>query len=191
MTTALLVVFGEVAEWPIVQHWKCCVRETGPRVRIPPSPFKNPGFPQGFLCFWPVPLAFCVKPYTVRKLLAEKIQARHFKRERELISRTVRQSRKVHSPVLQFLRQQAHWWRPNPRRHQQGDLEKSGSYGHIADRAGKDQSENYGHPSEGLIWSEDLSAKQRSSPGCRLLSAHLHVFTRFISRGPTSQLCGR
>ncbi len=30
--------FGEVAERPIVQHWKCCVRETGPRVRIPPSP---------------------------------------------------------------------------------------------------------------------------------------------------------
>lgn len=29
---------GEVAERPIVQHWKCCVRETGPRVRIPPSP---------------------------------------------------------------------------------------------------------------------------------------------------------
>ena len=30
---------GEVAEWPIVQHWKCCVRVTGPGVRIPPSPF--------------------------------------------------------------------------------------------------------------------------------------------------------
>jgi hypothetical protein len=29
---------GEVAEWPIVQHWKCCVRVTGPGVRIPPSP---------------------------------------------------------------------------------------------------------------------------------------------------------
>jgi hypothetical protein len=29
---------GEVAEWPIVQHWKCCVLETGPGVRIPPSP---------------------------------------------------------------------------------------------------------------------------------------------------------
>ena len=30
--------FGEVTEWPIVQHWKCCVRATGPGVRIPPSP---------------------------------------------------------------------------------------------------------------------------------------------------------
>ena len=29
---------GEVAEWPIVQHWKCCVSEMGPGVRIPPSP---------------------------------------------------------------------------------------------------------------------------------------------------------
>src|ERR1051325_753610 len=29
---------GEVTEWPIVQHWKCCVGETPPRVRIPPSP---------------------------------------------------------------------------------------------------------------------------------------------------------
>ena len=31
-------VAGEMAEWPIVQHWKCCVRETGPGVRIPLSP---------------------------------------------------------------------------------------------------------------------------------------------------------
>src|SRR5262245_53702825 len=29
---------GAVAEWSIVQHWKCCVRETVPRVRIPPAP---------------------------------------------------------------------------------------------------------------------------------------------------------
>lgn len=29
---------GEVAEWPIVQHWKCCVWVTGPGVRIPLSP---------------------------------------------------------------------------------------------------------------------------------------------------------
>ena len=29
---------GEVTEWPIVQHWKCCVWETGPGVQIPPSP---------------------------------------------------------------------------------------------------------------------------------------------------------
>ena len=31
---------GEVAEWPIVQHWKCCVLERGPGVRIPPSPLR-------------------------------------------------------------------------------------------------------------------------------------------------------
>ena len=30
--------FGEMAERPIVQHWKCCVRETVPGVRIPLSP---------------------------------------------------------------------------------------------------------------------------------------------------------
>ena len=42
------VEFGEVAEWPIVQHWKCCVRETVPGVRIPPSPLKDPGFPRVF-----------------------------------------------------------------------------------------------------------------------------------------------
>lgn len=29
---------GEVAERPIVQHWKCCVWVTGPGVRIPLSP---------------------------------------------------------------------------------------------------------------------------------------------------------
>ncbi len=29
---------GEVTERPIVQHWKCCVSERGPGVRIPPSP---------------------------------------------------------------------------------------------------------------------------------------------------------
>ena len=29
---------GEVAERPIVQHWKCCVSEMAPGVRIPPSP---------------------------------------------------------------------------------------------------------------------------------------------------------
>ncbi len=44
-TNALLVVvfagavcLGEVTERPIVQHWKCCVPVTVPRVRIPPSP---------------------------------------------------------------------------------------------------------------------------------------------------------
>ena len=31
-----IFAYGEVAEWPIVQHWKCCVRVTGPGVRIPP-----------------------------------------------------------------------------------------------------------------------------------------------------------
>src|SRR5262245_46786220 len=30
--------FGEVTERPKVQHWKCCVGETLPRVRISPSP---------------------------------------------------------------------------------------------------------------------------------------------------------
>ena len=30
-----------MAERPIVQHWKCCVWETGPGVRIPLSPLKN------------------------------------------------------------------------------------------------------------------------------------------------------
>ena len=35
---SICIFSGEVAERPIVQHWKCCVRETGPRVRIPPSP---------------------------------------------------------------------------------------------------------------------------------------------------------
>ena len=29
---------GEMAEWPIVQHWKCCVSERAPGVRIPLSP---------------------------------------------------------------------------------------------------------------------------------------------------------
>lgn len=29
---------GEMAEWPIVQHWKCCVAEMSPGVRIPLSP---------------------------------------------------------------------------------------------------------------------------------------------------------
>src|SRR3982750_3030940 len=29
---------GEVQEWLNWQHWKCCVRETVPWVRIPPSP---------------------------------------------------------------------------------------------------------------------------------------------------------
>gem|GEM_PF-6524778 len=42
---------GEVAEWPIVQHWKCCVRETGPRVRIPPSPFLKPRVVPGVFLF--------------------------------------------------------------------------------------------------------------------------------------------
>src|SRR5579871_3736161 len=31
---------GEVTERPKVQHWKCCVAEMSPRVRIPPSPLK-------------------------------------------------------------------------------------------------------------------------------------------------------
>ena len=31
---------GEVAERPIVQHWKCCVGVASPGVRIPPSPLK-------------------------------------------------------------------------------------------------------------------------------------------------------
>ena len=29
---------GGVTERPIVQHWKCCVGETPPGVRIPPPP---------------------------------------------------------------------------------------------------------------------------------------------------------
>jgi hypothetical protein len=33
--------FGEVTERPKVQHWKCCVGESSPRVRIPPSPLKR------------------------------------------------------------------------------------------------------------------------------------------------------
>ena len=32
-----------MTERPIVQHWKCCVRETGPGVRIPPSPLAGQG----------------------------------------------------------------------------------------------------------------------------------------------------
>ncbi len=32
------MTLGEMAERPIVQHWKCCVRATGPGVRIPLSP---------------------------------------------------------------------------------------------------------------------------------------------------------
>ena len=32
---------GEMAEWPIVQHWKCCVSERAPGVRIPLSPLHN------------------------------------------------------------------------------------------------------------------------------------------------------
>src|SRR3569623_1724363 len=35
-----------MAEWPIVQHWKCCVRETGPGVRIPLSPHAEIRSPQ-------------------------------------------------------------------------------------------------------------------------------------------------
>jgi hypothetical protein len=31
-------IWGEVQEWLNWQHWKCCVRETVPWVRIPPSP---------------------------------------------------------------------------------------------------------------------------------------------------------
>ena len=34
---------GEVTERPKVQHWKCCVGETLPRVRIPPSPLAEEG----------------------------------------------------------------------------------------------------------------------------------------------------
>jgi hypothetical protein len=34
----ILHPFGEVQEWLNWQHWKCCVRETVPWVRIPPSP---------------------------------------------------------------------------------------------------------------------------------------------------------
>src|SRR3989344_4621562 len=33
-----VVMFGEVAEWTKAPHSKCGVRETVPRVRIPPSP---------------------------------------------------------------------------------------------------------------------------------------------------------
>lgn len=32
---------GEVTERPIVQHWKCCVSEMAPGVRIPPSPLTD------------------------------------------------------------------------------------------------------------------------------------------------------
>ena len=32
---------GEVTERPKVQHWKCCVGETPPWVRIPSSPLKK------------------------------------------------------------------------------------------------------------------------------------------------------
>ena len=35
-----------MTERPIVQHWKCCVRETGPGVRIPPSPLPSLPGPQ-------------------------------------------------------------------------------------------------------------------------------------------------
>ena len=34
-------VEGEMTEWPIVQHWKCCVGEILPWVRIPLSPPPN------------------------------------------------------------------------------------------------------------------------------------------------------
>ena len=33
-----VLYLGEVQEWLNWQHWKCCVRETVPWVRIPPSP---------------------------------------------------------------------------------------------------------------------------------------------------------
>src|SRR5882724_12991587 len=36
---------GEVQEWLNWQHWKCCVRETVPWVRIPPSPPQDFRFP--------------------------------------------------------------------------------------------------------------------------------------------------
>ena len=34
-----LGAFGAVSEWLKGSHWKCGVRETAPRVRIPPAPF--------------------------------------------------------------------------------------------------------------------------------------------------------
>ncbi len=33
-----LQVQGEVAEWSMAQHWKCCIGATLSRVRIPLSP---------------------------------------------------------------------------------------------------------------------------------------------------------
>src|SRR5437870_11515320 len=35
---SLTSIFVEVQEWLNCQHWKCCVRETVPWVRVPPSP---------------------------------------------------------------------------------------------------------------------------------------------------------
>jgi len=40
------MTLGEMAERPIVQHWKCCVRATGPGVRIPLSPLLFLHLPQ-------------------------------------------------------------------------------------------------------------------------------------------------
>ena len=37
------LAIGEVSEWPKVHPWKGCVRESVPRVRIPPSPFSGRG----------------------------------------------------------------------------------------------------------------------------------------------------
>ena len=40
-TTAHKVAEALVAERPKAQHWKCCVGESSPRVRIPPSPLEK------------------------------------------------------------------------------------------------------------------------------------------------------
>ena len=50
MCLASKTFLGEVTEWPIVQHWKCCVRVTGPGVRIPLSPLKCPAYAGHFFC---------------------------------------------------------------------------------------------------------------------------------------------
>ncbi len=63
MPGEMLPVAGEMAEWPIVQHWKCCVRETGPGVRIPLSPLlhvarQRKSFADGHLRFRVPPGSF-------------------------------------------------------------------------------------------------------------------------------------
>ena len=71
---------GEVTERPIVQHWKCCVRASGPRVRIPPSPLRH---------VQPCSDSHCHKS-RIHKDLRRSVSRRHDSQRRELTGSAVR-----------------------------------------------------------------------------------------------------